>query len=322
MYSWCSAIAGQVTCRSRVSASSGNQLPHQLRPLLLALRRPARGDARRHRRGDVLPQRLAVHPQALGHLAQRPARMPVHKNLGHIDHVERSPCHRPPVVPDGRKVAPSRWPGPPRHARHPHGELRDRGGELRDRQPLRTGELHDRRQRSTQISTQCQGADHGICGTPGGGVRYRGMYKGADGRYRSAGTFGAPRSERWRSPRRRSGTPCRRWRCRSYRRAVDPGIRATRTIEEYAPLFLRHHQVEGSTKDTYADTLRLHVIPFLGGWPAGGDRPDGGAEPISRRWQKGEAVGEHDPAGQGGAPARCSGWRWRTGTWITTCSMR
>jgi integrase len=46
---------------------------------------------------------------------------------------------------------------------------------------------------------------------------------------------------------------------------LDPGTRATRTIKEYAPLFLRHHQVEGNTKDTYADTLRLHVIPFLGG---------------------------------------------------------
>jgi hypothetical protein len=46
---------------------------------------------------------------------------------------------------------------------------------------------------------------------------------------------------------------------------LDPGVRATRTIKEYAPLFLRHHQVEGNTKDTYADTLRLHVIPFLGG---------------------------------------------------------
>ena len=45
---------------------------------------------------------------------------------------------------------------------------------------------------------------------------------------------------------------------------LDPATRATRTIREYAPAFLRHHQVEGNTKDTYADTLRLHVIPFLG----------------------------------------------------------
>jgi integrase len=36
-------------------------------------------------------------------------------------------------------------------------------------------------------------------------------------------------------------------------------------MKEYALLFLRHHQVEGNTRDTYADTLRLHVIPFLGG---------------------------------------------------------
>src|SRR5215470_14017435 len=45
----------------------------------------------------------------------------------------------------GGKTAPSRWPGPPRHAPRPHGELRDRGEELRDRQPLRAGELQDRR---------------------------------------------------------------------------------------------------------------------------------------------------------------------------------
>src|SRR5579863_6205302 len=39
----------------------------------------------------------------------------------------------------GGKAALSRWPGPPRHARHPHGELRERGGELRERQPLKPG---------------------------------------------------------------------------------------------------------------------------------------------------------------------------------------
>jgi integrase len=46
---------------------------------------------------------------------------------------------------------------------------------------------------------------------------------------------------------------------------LDPATRATRTIKEYAPLFLRHHRVEGNTRERYADTLRLHVIPFLGG---------------------------------------------------------
>jgi hypothetical protein len=73
-------------------------LPDQLMPLILALGRPARGDARRDRGSDVLPQRLAVYPQRPGHLGQRPARMPVHEYLRDINHVERSPCHRPPAV--------------------------------------------------------------------------------------------------------------------------------------------------------------------------------------------------------------------------------
>ena len=93
------------------------------------------------------------------------------------------------------------------------------------------------------------------------GVRYRGIYKAADGRYRSAGTFSteeralAVALEAERHAEVAAGAAG----------GLDPGTRATRTIREYAPLFLRHHQVEGNTKDTYADTLRLHVIPFLGG---------------------------------------------------------
>ena len=77
-------------------------LPDQFLPLALALRRPARGDPRGDRRGNVLADRLPVHPQRIGHLVQRPASVPVHEYLGHVDHVERSPCHRPPVL-DGRQ---------------------------------------------------------------------------------------------------------------------------------------------------------------------------------------------------------------------------
>ena len=94
------------------------------------------------------------------------------------------------------------------------------------------------------------------------GVRYRGIYKAADGRYRSAGTFSteeralAVTEEAERHAAELAGGAAG---------GLDPGTRATRTIKEYAPLFLRHHQVEGNTKDTYSDTLRLHVIPFLGG---------------------------------------------------------
>ena len=94
------------------------------------------------------------------------------------------------------------------------------------------------------------------------GVRYRGIYKAADGRYRSAGTFSTEKQalavaeEAERHAAEVAGGAAG---------GLDPATRATRTIREYAPMFLRHHQVEGNTKDTYADTLRLHVIPFLGG---------------------------------------------------------
>jgi integrase len=79
----------------------------------------------------------------------------------------------------------------------------------------------------------CQGADHGICGTLGApeGVRYRGIYKAADGRYRSAGTFSteeralAVAEEAERHALVAGGAAG----------GLDPGTRATRTITEYTP---------------------------------------------------------------------------------------
>ena len=73
------------------------------------------------------------------------------------------------------------------------------------------------------------------------GVRYRGVYKAADGRYRSAGTFNteeralAVALEAERHAAEVAGGTAG---------GLDPGTRATRIIKEYAPLFLRHHQVE------------------------------------------------------------------------------
>ena len=69
-------------------------LPRQLRPPLLADRRPARPHPGRLRRRDVLPRRLAVHAQAQRDLALTPARIPVDQDLHDVDHVERSPRHR------------------------------------------------------------------------------------------------------------------------------------------------------------------------------------------------------------------------------------
>lgn len=92
------------------------------------------------------------------------------------------------------------------------------------------------------------------------GPRFTGFYQDASGSYKSAGTYGT--EERALEVAKSM---------EAYEAALisgsvgglDPVVRATRTIEEYAPIFMRHHRVEGNTKDGYADTLRLHVIPFL-----------------------------------------------------------
>jgi len=93
------------------------------------------------------------------------------------------------------------------------------------------------------------------------GPRYRGRYKDSEGKYKSAGTYKteeralavAQAAEKYAAELINGSVG-----------GLDPVVRTTRTIEEYAPVFLRHHRVEGNTKDGYADTLRLHVIPFLG----------------------------------------------------------
>jgi integrase len=94
------------------------------------------------------------------------------------------------------------------------------------------------------------------------GVRYRGFYKDVDGRYKCAGTYDT--DEKAMSVAREAEKRAAEL-IRGAAGGLDPVTRATRTIKDYAPIFMRHHRVEGNTKDTYADTLRLHVIPFLGG---------------------------------------------------------
>ena len=80
------------------------------------------------------------------------------------------------------------------------------------------------------------------------GVRYRGIYKAADGSYRSAGTF----STEGRALEVAREADRHALVVGGAAGGLDPGIRATRTIKEYAPLFLRHHRVEENTKERYA----------------------------------------------------------------------
>lgn len=93
------------------------------------------------------------------------------------------------------------------------------------------------------------------------GIRHRGFYKGADGRYRSAGTYDdAERALKAAEDAEKYAADL----VSGSAGGLDPVIRATRTIEEYVPAFLKHHRVEGNTKDGYRDTLRLHAVPFIG----------------------------------------------------------
>src|SRR5580692_10698676 len=75
------------------------------------------------------------------------------------------------------------------------------------------------------------------------GPRYRGFYKGTDGRYKSAGTYDTEQRalEISQAAEKHAaelvGGPGG---------GLDPVLRAARTIGEYAPVFLRHHRVEGN----------------------------------------------------------------------------
>lgn len=93
------------------------------------------------------------------------------------------------------------------------------------------------------------------------GVRYRAFYRDADGEYRAAGSYDTEERalEVAEAKEKRAGQLIS-----ESVGELDPVVRATRTIAEYEPVFLRHHRVEGNTKDTYKTSLRCHIIPFLG----------------------------------------------------------
>ncbi len=71
---------------------------HQHRPLRPAQHRATRHQTSRLRRGDVLADRLRVHPQTRRDHRLRAPRVPVLQDLDHINHLERSPCHHTSLV--------------------------------------------------------------------------------------------------------------------------------------------------------------------------------------------------------------------------------
>jgi integrase len=90
-----------------------------------------------------------------------------------------------------------------------------------------------------------------------GKVRFTAMYKAENGKYRSAGTYDdkdraqqvADESERHAHLRLAE---------------TSPGEKATITVEEFMPKFLREHAIEPNSRQRYAEVLRSHAIPYIG----------------------------------------------------------
>jgi hypothetical protein len=91
----------------------------------------------------------------------------------------------------------------------------------------------------------------------GGVVRYTGMYKAENGRYKSAGTYGTEGRAleiAWEIERH----------LRLRLAETSPAGRATITVREFGVKFLSEHAIEPDSKMTYAQLLNSHVYPFIG----------------------------------------------------------
>jgi len=90
-----------------------------------------------------------------------------------------------------------------------------------------------------------------------GKVRFTAMYKAENGQYRSAGTYDdedraqqvADESERHAHLRLAE---------------TSPAEKATITVEEFVPKFLREHAIEPNSRQRYAEVLRSHAVPYIG----------------------------------------------------------
>ncbi|HEX6525081.1 MAG TPA: tyrosine-type recombinase/integrase [Streptosporangiaceae bacterium] len=90
------------------------------------------------------------------------------------------------------------------------------------------------------------------------GARYVGIYKAADGKYKSAGTYGtherafevAQEEERH---------------ARGFLTETSPADKATMTIAEFCEKrFLPHHAVGPGTRQNYGYIVKNHIVPYIG----------------------------------------------------------
>lgn len=90
-----------------------------------------------------------------------------------------------------------------------------------------------------------------------GTERFTGLYKAADGTYKSAGTFDT-------EERALEVAEAAERHERLQLAETSPADRATVTLATYMELFLSTADIEANSKETYARHLTLHVIPYIG----------------------------------------------------------
>lgn len=90
-----------------------------------------------------------------------------------------------------------------------------------------------------------------------GAERFTGLYKAADGAYKSAGTFDM--EERALEVAEGAGRHAR-----LQLAETSPADRATVTLATYREIFLSTADIEANSKETYARHLTPHVIPYIG----------------------------------------------------------
>ena len=90
-----------------------------------------------------------------------------------------------------------------------------------------------------------------------GAERFTGVYKAADGSYKSSGTFDT-------EERALEVAEAAERHVLLRLAETSPADKATVTLAAYIETFLGSHDIEANSKETYARHLSLHVIPYIG----------------------------------------------------------
>jgi integrase len=90
-----------------------------------------------------------------------------------------------------------------------------------------------------------------------GKTRFTAMYKAENGKYRSAGTYDD-------EARAQQVADTSERHAHLQLAETSPAEKATITIEEFMPKFLREHGIEPNSKQRYSEVLQSHAIPYIG----------------------------------------------------------